>query len=367
MNVCIRADASIRIGTGHIMRCLTLATELRKKGANVFFICAGLEGNLVSFIKNKGFQAYLVPFNRELLDNDPFYDTSLNLAWKIDAEQTLAILGKQKDELDWLIVDHYKLDVQWEREFRSHVNKIMVIDDLADRFHDCDLLLDQNLYHDMDKRYGDLVPNQCQKLLGPQYALLRSEFWEARNQRVDRDGTIHRILIFFGGTDPTNETCKALEAICLLNRKDISVDVVVGASNPQKEEIDKRCSNIPNVTYYCQVENMAQLMVEADLAIGAGGSTTWERCCLGLPSITVIVAKNQHEMTLAFAEAGGTWNLGSGETVNSVHLLQTIEKALNNPREIKEMGKKAMRLIGDMPNNKSLIQHMMGENNAISK
>src|SRR5690606_26558309 len=133
----------------------------------------------------------------------------------------------------------YSIDIQWELKLRTYVNRIMVIDDLANRRHDCDLLLDQNLYENMEQRYMGLVPETCKLLLGPRYALLRPEFREARKKLRPRDGTVRRILIFFGGTDPTNETLKAIEAVRLLNCSDIEVDVVVGAKNPHRDLIKK--------------------------------------------------------------------------------------------------------------------------------
>jgi len=117
-------------------------------------------------------------------------------------------------------------------------------------------------------------------------------------------------MVFFGGSDPTNETAKALEAIRMLNKPDIAVDVVVGSASPHKDKINELCAAMTNVVYHSQVENMAQLMANADLFIGGGGSTTWERCCLGLPSIILVVAQNQAETTAAVAKVGAIWNLG---------------------------------------------------------
>lgn len=208
------------------------------------------------------------------------------------------------------MVDSYALDHKWEKFLRPHVNKIMVIDDLANRAHDCDLLLDQNYYRDIEHRYDGLLPLTCRKLLGPEYALLRPEFHQAKKNLRKRDGKIRRILVFFGGSDPSNETKKALQAIKLLNRPEIAVDVVVGAGNPHREEIKQICSEMPNTTYYCQVENMAELMAAADLAIGAGGVTTWERLYLELPTIAIAVAENQVETLEALGEAEMVWYLG---------------------------------------------------------
>jgi UDP-2,4-diacetamido-2,4,6-trideoxy-beta-L-altropyranose hydrolase len=347
MNIIFRVDASIQIGSGHVMRCLTLANQLRREKANVAFICRELPGHLCDFIKEKDFQVFRLP------DMEPFtvdhrkntHEHWLGTQWEIDAKQTKAVLLSQKIRFKWLIVDHYALDSRWEKQIRGCVEKIMVIDDLADRSHECDLLLDQNFYHHMNIRYNKLVPYDCKKFLGPQFALLRPEFKKAVNKIV-RDGKIRRILIFFGGSDPTNQTAKALEAILLLNRQDIEIDVVVGKANPRKENIKNLCKIVTNANYKCQIDNMAELMTRADLMIGAGGSTTWERCYLGLPSITLVIADNQLEVTRTLAHIGATWDAGYGENVTTKDLVHILQKALNNPHEIKEMGIKAMKFMG---------------------
>lgn len=338
MNVIIRADASVEIGTGHVMRCLTLADALREKGVQVSFICRELPGNLCSFIENKGYQVYRLPYKKEserrYTNKEPLHTRHahwLGVSLKNDAEQTKIILKKQPQKIDWLIVDHYALEKDWEIQMRPFVNKIMVIDDLADRPHDCDLLLDQNLYDDMENRYNGLVPNKCQLFLGPRYALLRPEFKEARKYLRERDGKVRRILIFFGGSDLTNETTKALDAIRMLQRPDISVDVVVGNSNPHKQQVRKLCNVSSNISFFCQVDNIAQLMNKADLAIGAGGTATWERCCLGIPSIIISVAYNQEGVAKAIDQEKMGIYLGRSKEVSSWKIVKKIQMLLNSP------------------------------------
>ncbi len=315
MKILIRTDASQQIGSGHVMRCLSLANELRQK-AHVSFICQELPGNMCDYIEQQGYPVH-----------------------------SNAILAAENNLIDWLIVDHYALDAQWETSMRPYVRKIMVIDDMANRKHDCDLLLDQNLYVDMESRYHDLVPQHCKQLLGPKYALLRPEFLVARQTLRTRDGSIKRILIFMGGSDPTNETAKALEAINLLNRPDIAVDVVVGASNPHKEQIKLLCASLLNTTYYCQVSNMAELMIKADLAIGAGGSTNWERCCLGLPSLVITIAENQEELTQTLHEQAYLISLGKKEKVSAETIWQKLHDILNEPELVLSFIERGKQLV----------------------
>lgn len=294
MRMVIRCDSSTLIGTGHVMRCLTLADELKQRGVEVSFISRENPGNLCEFIRDRGYVVYSLP---QLATETDFV--------KMDADETKEILlSKYLNNVEWLIVDNYSIGVNWELAVRPYVKKIMVIDDLANRLHDCDILLDQNLFRNMNFRYDGLTPLKCVNLFGPQYALLRNEFRDAQRNRTYRSWGIKRILIFFGGSDFTNETAKVLKAINELSLPEISVDVVVGSANPYRDEIKELCMVMPNVSYYCQINNMATLMLTADLSIGGGGSTAWERCCVGLPSIVVPIADNQVEPMRQLAEVG---------------------------------------------------------------
>lgn len=309
MKIAFRVDASTQIGSGHVMRCLTLADTLRERGAEVLFICRELDGHLCGLIQIRGFDACLLsapePTPEALTWNA--HASWLEVPWEQDARETLVAL-QSTCHFDWLIVDHYALGSDWETRLLSVTDKVMVIDDLADRSHACTLLLDQNFYADMSSRYEGLLPQACTQLLGPGYALLRPEFGAERQHLRERDGSVKQLFVFFGGCDASNQTEMVLSAIQRLNRTDIVVDVVVGEMNPQRDAIKNQCSRLPGVNYHCQVSNVASLMAAADLAITAGGSTTWERCCLGLPSLVVSTAKNQLELC-AFGAKQGLFHL----------------------------------------------------------
>ena len=318
------------IGTGHVMRCLTLADELRERGADVSFVCRKAPGNLIQHIEDKGYRVYPLPLDIDL---------------SVDRDLTQKILQKQTELIDWLIIDHYEIDASWEFYLRKYANKIMVIDDLANRKHDCDLLLDQNFYENFEIRYDELVPYNCRKLLGPKYALLRPEFAETLKNLKQRNCKVNKILISFGGNDPTDETTKSLKAIMSLNRPDIAVDVVVGSSNPHKEKIEHICSAMTNANFYCQIDNMAQLMADADLSIGASGATTWERCCLGLPSIVMTLAENQRELANHLGKKRIVMHLGWHKEVEESDINEAVKKLLHNPEKIKIMSEKSRALV----------------------
>jgi UDP-2,4-diacetamido-2,4,6-trideoxy-beta-L-altropyranose hydrolase len=348
MNVFIRADASVEMGTGHIMRCLTLAEKLRDRGATVSFISRNHEGNLNDWIRSvKKFTVYSLPVQLGCQNNksDSIYKKWLGADVADDVQLTRNILSEAPSTIDWLIIDHYGIDEEWEKKLRPYVGKIMVIDDLANRPHDCDVLLDQNMHSDMEARYETLVSPTCRKFLGPQYALLRQEFINERKKLRKRDGILRRILIFFGGTDPTNETMKTLKAIESLNRNEIRVDVIVGLSNPHKEQVQKKCLSLSHVNYYCQVNNMASFIREADLAIGASGSSTWERCCLGLPALSVCIADNQELIARESEKKGIGIYLGNSNEVDSDKIKREIEKLINSPDILLHMQKKCLSVV----------------------
>ncbi len=329
------------------MRCLTLADMLKNEGCEIHFICRD-PGHLACRLTSEhDIEIHGLTTDTHSLPSDADrgeYGSWLGVAQAQDAADTREIL-QMVGPFDWLIVDHYALDSRWEAMMRPLIPGIAVIDDLADRGHDCDLLLDQNLYDHLESRYDDLVPAGCYKLLGPQYALLREEFYTTRQFLLPRDGTIKQALIFFGGGDPMDMTGRAITAIASLPHLDFLADVIIGDANPHREAIYAACEHDPRLTPHNHVDNMAELMARADLALGGGGMTTWERCFLGLPAITVIIAENQRAMTEAAARAGAIWNMGWHEQVTVERLAQAIAWATENPLEVKAVGDRALHLM----------------------
>lgn len=357
----IRADASIQIGTGHIMRCLTLMDELRGLGAEAIFVCREFDGNLCGYIEEKGYVVHRLPVanvQQHNIEGDVKHAAWLGADWQADARQVEEIIKDLYTHPDWLVVDHYALDERWEGYLRPYVERIMVIDDLADRPHDCDLLLDQNFYENLESRYDGLVPSGCKKLLGPKSALLRPEFREARKNLRKRDGHVKSIIIFLGGSDPTNETTKALEAIRMLNRPDIAVDVVVGAFNPHRKVIEQIASDLSDCTCHFNVSDMAVLMAEADLAVGAGGTTVLERCALGLPSLVTTVAANQEKTVSDMAESGYSLFLGRSGAVSIDSFYHALEVAIQSPWLLISFARKTWSLV-DGKGAKRVAQDMM--------
>jgi UDP-2,4-diacetamido-2,4,6-trideoxy-beta-L-altropyranose hydrolase len=323
MNVFIRVDSSTLLGAGHVMRCLALAHDLSKTGAHVSFICRQLPGNLISTIKGQGFHVWQL---------EPDQD---------DATQTYSYI-KNATSPDWLVVDHYHLDHHWERKVRPLVKKILVIDDLANRAHDCDRLLDQNLYPDPGNRYKGLVSSEACLWLGPKYLLLRDEFQQIRPRT--REASLKRILISFGGTDPTNETLKALQALAEL-KLSFHVDVVVGSAHPAIGKMKEICARQSSFRVHEQIDYLATLMNEADVAIGAGGTSTWERCLLGLPTITVEVADNQTEILTHLDQLGAIVHTGKSMDVDREVIAREVKSLLDHPEKLLQMNKSCLTIM----------------------
>ena len=288
------------------MRCLTLAKALRDRGIQCSFICREHKGHLGELIKKNGFELFLLTTEIGAdfqIDSGLAHSSWLRCSIDMDAKQTRQVLP---EKVDCLVVDHYALDARWESQMRSVCQKIVVIDDLADRKHDCDVLLDQNL-GTTETDYSELVPAHCIKLIGPKFALLRPEFAEWREYSLQRRKypELKNILISMGGVDKDNMTGKILHQLSLsLLPDESSITVVMGATAPWLEDIKSLAATMPVFTkVLVNVGNMAKLMANSDIAISAAGSTVWEMCCLGLPSILIVLADNQKKVAELLAKS----------------------------------------------------------------
>jgi len=336
MKVIFRVDSASHMGGGHLMRCLSLAEALRDHSVQIRFICRELSGNLISLLQSKNFSVSVLPpplVNQVKPTDD--YGAWLGVSQAEDASQTLEALGDERPE--WLVVDHYGLGVVWEKALRSYCERIMVIEDLANRQHDCDVLIDQNYSLLSKLRYNSLVPKTCQVLLGPSYALLRKEFQLLRQYQTSRSSTLKQLLVFFTTGDDQGETLKALKGIAIFG-KPVKVDVVIGKVNSDAFSIKALCRE-KNWGYHCQIDYMPSLISMADLVIGAGGSSNWERCALGVPALVSVLVENQSQIVQSLDSAGVVHNLGKSHCLqasdyadalhglNHAHLSSMSEKA----------------------------------------
>lgn len=319
MKIAFRVDASLQIGSGHLMRCLTLADALARQGHECRFICRDHPGHLLSLIVQRGFSADVLSAKSDVQEvGQPAHAAWLGCAWLTDACQTAEVLEAFRP--DWLIVDHYALDQNWETRVRPLCRHLMVIDDLADRAHICDLLLDQNLGRTRAD-YADLLPPHCRTLIGPVYALLRPEFSQLREYSLQRrqSRSLRRVLISMGGVDQPNATGQILVALQQVRLpEDCRISVIMGLQAPWLEQVRALAKQMSWPTEVSVgVDDMAQRMAEADLAIGAAGSTSWERCCLGLPTFMLVLARNQYEAAHALEMVGAVCKLSLEDDLSS--------------------------------------------------
>lgn len=331
LQVVFRADASVTIGTGHVMRCLALAEALRVRGANCRFVTRDLPGHLGALIAERNFAVSLLPAPTSPPPSaPPDHAAWAGVTWQQDVLDTRAVLYLA----DWLVVDHYAFDARWQNGLADRVGRVMVIDDLADRPHAAALLLDQNLGCTA-QHYDGLVPDDCQRLIGPRFALLRPEFAERREASLvrRRGARLSHLMISMGGTDVADATSAVLHALAKADLPgNLKISVVMGSRAPALECVRALAAIMPWPTrVLVDVPDMAALMADADLAIGAGGSTTWERCCLGLPSIIIGTATNQARAVAAMENAGAA--LGTGPLADPAfgeRLIAAVENLRDN-------------------------------------
>ncbi|NLG35724.1 MAG: UDP-2,4-diacetamido-2,4,6-trideoxy-beta-L-altropyranose hydrolase [Lentisphaerae bacterium] len=327
MQAAFRVDASAAIGSGHLMRGLVLADALRRRKVQSLFLCRGGPDHPGDVLAEHGHAVHLLPPLDNPLD---------------DAVATAAHLDSR---IDWLIVDHYALDHRWESPLRHRARRLMIIDDLANRRHDGDILLDPNLLPDMNERYDRLLPPSCRRLLGPSFALLRREFAEAAAAPPRTRDHLKRLLISFGGSDPGNATGRVLHEITPLP---LDADVVAGQACPHLDDIQNLCrASNGRWTLHVQTRQMASLMARCDLALGAGGSSHWERCTMGLPALVTAIADNQILSSRALAEAGACRYLGESHSIPPGAWRRALQTLMDDPAPLAAMSRAARSIVPD--------------------
>ncbi len=343
MKVVFRTDASLEIGTGHVMRCLTLADELKHRGHETIFISRLHPGHLGQWIGERGHSFFGLPYDPSFNSKSiaptslPVHSEWLGASWQTDAEQTQQALSQLNP--DWLIVDHYALDQHWQQQLKPYYQRLMVIDDLADRSHQSDLLLDQTFGRDA-QNYRCWVPEHCAVLAGAEYALLRPEFSQHRDDSLARRKTpdLKQVLVAMGGVDKDNATGSILDALRESPLpSQCQITVALGPTAPWINNITEQARSMPwDTRVRVNVTNMAQLMSASDLAIGAAGSTSWERCCLGLPCLMLVLAPNQRHAAKLLEQANAAIMITLDENLSS-QFNQAISTFINDHFQLKRM------------------------------
>lgn len=348
--ICLfRVDASVRIGTGHVHRCLALASALAARGMACHFVHRLHDGHMADVIRQRGYTVHTLPAPaRATAIADGDYRAWAGATEADDAVSTSTIATTLGASM--LVLDHYGYGREWERHLRGAVQSLMVIDDLANREHDCDLLLDQNYFADGAARYEGLVPAACRRLCGPQYALLAPEYANARPSRHPRQGPVQRVLVFFGGSDLADHTSQTLHVLNEAAFRHLAVDVVVGPGYAAFDALAAAASAHGHVTVHRGLPSLLPLMTAADVAIGAGGISVWERCCVGLPAIVTAIAQNQHAPAQALSAAGACILLpdASDATRHSAAwqaaLRETLHALIDHPSRLAELADAAWQM-----------------------
>lgn len=323
MRFIFRADATQTLGAGHIFRCLSLARRLRDKGAETCFATLDLPDYLAILLTQDGHSLKHLP---EQVRGNQLADAAATL----DGETCLTAC----------ILDHYYLSTLWERHVQAHVN-VLALDDLG-RPHESKWVLDQNFYVNPVARYlGNLAPH-TQILLGPKFALLRKEFETARRNAKVRDRGIKHVLVFMGGMDDENITGTALTAIECALPLEVDVTVITGSAHPALVELEAWCNKRRGASLKVQVSDMTPHLLTADLAIGAGGTNTWERCACGLPTVAICLADNQLEVIREGSAAGFLWGF---DNVPPAEDLANVLRALDTaPGLLSHMSRNALSI-----------------------
>lgn len=342
MFIAIRVDASLQFGAGHAIRCLTLADELRARGADVLFVSAAILDSVAQRIEQAGHRLILIAqSDAGVEETGRDWDKSCMPPeqQQVDATSFLEALGARLP--DWVIADHYRLGEPWETSICPFVQRILVIDDLANRTHLCQILLDQNLGHD-DTAYQMLVPPRCSLLVGTRYALLRPAFAKLREEALSRRRGLERpsrLLVAFGLTDLGGISSMFVDR-ALAAGVDCRMDVVVGSEAQSRLELAELTAERPNLHLHVDSREMEHLIASADLAVGAAGVSSLERCCLGLPTVVLALAENQRLVARNLDRAGAAFYVESLEEAVSA-----AANLIEDPATLRRMSEAASLLV----------------------
>jgi UDP-2,4-diacetamido-2,4,6-trideoxy-beta-L-altropyranose hydrolase len=317
-----RLDASYTIGNGHLVRCMTLAKSLLKQQFTVVFICADISDSLVQLIVSDSI----------ILEKIDSFKDEL-----IDASNVIKVLDKYPQGL--MVVDHYKLNITWHQIISRNVHKIIVLDDLANRPLFCHLIINSGCFN--KGAYQMLIPDFCEKMLGPEFVILKSEYIYYQKKHCQEQ--IKKVLIFMGGADSKNVTSKIIEAFSDRTFDAINFDLVIGSSNLRKSEIEKLVAAKTNFTIYQNRPHLADLMQSADIAIGAGGTSVWERICVGLPSSIITLEENQVALTEHLGDMGLVAYMGHYDVVTTHMINQFLVNEISYGK-LRKQFKEANRL-----------------------
>ena len=327
MNIGIRVEASDKVGTGHLKRCISLSLEIREHlNANLIFFFSG-DDRYLELLKKHNFVFHKIKLNKfDYLDDTNFLKS---------------IVKKNNIELSFIIVDHYKIDINWDKQLSDY--KIIVLDDLANRKHHADILIDQNLYNNYQKRYLDLVNKGCILLLGPKYAILNNKYKKLRKDLI-RKNSYRNVLISFGGTDKFELTEQLLAKFSSCPDLDEYIFHAVITKSFKNKPLIRSYSRYENIEIYEDLDCLSNLMYECDFSIGAGGTTTWERFAMKLPAIVIAIAENQVESANYLKKNGFINYIGKAKDLPK-DWLENIISIIKDKENLESQSKKISEIV----------------------
>lgn len=327
-NILIRADASPKIGTGHVMRCLALAQAWQDAGGNAVFLMAEA---------TPAVRAKLASENCDVVSN-PVRTGSAQ-----DADRTREC--SESHDADWVVVDGYSLGARYQEQVRIGGRKLLCIDDGGEcDYYVADIVLNQNL--NASEKFYRSRGADTQLLLGPGFSLLRREFVPWRKWRREISASGRNVLVTLGGSTPKEIGVRVMEALGSVNVEGFRGVFVVGGSTPDVPSLESCAAKSPGtITIRRDVSNMAALMSEADVAISAAGSTCWELCFLGLPSILLDVAANQIPVALELSRQECALYAGSANNISVAELAKSVETLLRSQETRRSLSRRSRQLV----------------------
>ncbi|MHB8958913.1 MAG: UDP-2,4-diacetamido-2,4,6-trideoxy-beta-L-altropyranose hydrolase [Candidatus Limnocylindrales bacterium] len=314
----VRADASSAIGTGHVMRTLALATELAQRAFDATFACVPADGDMTDVVLAAGFP---VEQTHETFEPLPL------------------LAARLRGPVDWLVLDHYRLDRAWLRQAAAPRRQRLVIDDLIDRPLEGEIIVNPSMGAS-DDRYAGLIAGRPLGLYGPRYAILRPEFRSARAGLARSFGQVRRVVVAMGGADPKDATLLAVRAV-LSALPEASVDVLLGDAYPHPEpRLDPS-----RVRIHRGLRDLSCMLASTDLAVGAGGTSALERCCVGLPTVLVTIASNQFETARSLSAAGAAFFAGQCDAIRVDELAGVIRRVAGDPPARRAASERGMALV----------------------
>ena len=340
MNIVFRVDSSDIIGTGHVYRCLNLAYQYKEYN-NISFICKNHNYNLNSKI-SENYKVYEI-----LLESNNDINLEIN-SWLgesqiYDLNKTIDIIKNNNLNIDWLVIDHYAIDETWEDGIKKYVKNICVIDDFTNRYHNCNILINQQITQEDSIKYKNIINDDCKIYCGNDYLLLHPKYFNYINLEKKYENFIKRINIFMGGSDIHNITENIID-ICNNYNKNINnienkiiFDIIIGKSNKNYQKIKTKLKDLDNFNLYYDLEFIGDLLEKADLCIGAPGSTSYERVLMKVPCLSICIAENQKTVINKFIEANIIKYLGTLENNYEDKLIKYLDYFNQNISELKNM------------------------------